>query len=162
VEPGAKAARSNLRIGLARLEWLPVWATVAHGEQPASNRRATGEQVLVGLGAANRDPAVYADPDQLDVTRHAHRHLAFGHGPHHCLGAPLARLEAAIAFGRLLDRFPDMRLAVPRSELACSDGDGLVLRGLAELPVVLGPDRGHGPANPPITPTRSAPDDEHA
>jgi cytochrome P450 len=101
-----------------------------------------GQQVLVGLGAANRDPSVCTDPDRLDVTRRDRRHLAFGHGPHHCLGAPLARLEAEVAFRRLLDRFPDMRLAVPRDELAWSHGDGLVLRGLAALPVVLGPDRG--------------------
>ena len=100
-----------------------------------------GQQVLVGLGAANRDPSVFVDPDRLDITRPARRHLAFGHGPHHCLGAPLARLEAAVALGRLLDRFPNLRLAVARDELAWSRGDGLVLRGLAELPVVLGPDR---------------------
>lgn len=101
-----------------------------------------GKQVLVGLGAANRDPHVFTDPDRLDVTCRTRRHLAFGHGPHHCLGAPLARLEAEVAFLRLLDRFPDIRLAVPRDELAWSHGDGLVLRGLAELPVVLGRDRG--------------------
>jgi cytochrome P450 len=100
-----------------------------------------GQQVLVSLGAADRDPAHFDEPDRLEVTRSARRHLAFGHGPHHCLGAPLARLEAEIAFGLLLKRFPDMRLAVPRNELAWSHGDGLVLRGLAELPVVLGPDR---------------------
>jgi cytochrome P450 len=101
-----------------------------------------GRQVLIGLGAANRDPAVFTDPDRLDVTRRDRRHLAFGHGPHHCLGAPLARLEAEVAFRRLLDRFPDMRLAVPRDDLAWSHGDGLVLRGLADLPIVLGADRG--------------------
>jgi cytochrome P450 len=101
-----------------------------------------GQQVLVGLGAANRDPSVFVDPDRLDVTRRTRRHLAFGHGPHHCLGAPLARLEAVVAFQRLLVRFPDLSLAVPRNDLAWSHGDGLVLRGLAELPVVLGPDRG--------------------
>lgn len=100
-----------------------------------------GQQVLISLGAANRDPALVDDPDRLDLTRRPRRHLAFGHGPHHCLGAPLARLEAEVAFRRLLDRFPDLRLAVPRDALAWSHGDGLVLRGLAELPVVLGPDR---------------------
>lgn len=99
-----------------------------------------GQQVLVGLGAANRDPAFVDHPDRLDITRRLGRHLAFGHGPHHCLGAPLARLEAEIAFGRLLTRFPDLRLAVARHDLAWSHGDGLVLRGLATLPVVLGPD----------------------
>jgi cytochrome P450 len=100
-----------------------------------------GQQVLVGIGAANRDPALVDDPDRLDVTRRPRRHLAFGHGPHHCLGAPLARLEADVAFRQLLGRFPDLRLAVPRAELAWSHGDGLVLRGLAALPVVLGPAR---------------------
>jgi cytochrome P450 len=100
-----------------------------------------GQQVLVSLGAANRDPSHFADPDRLDVTRSTRRHLAFGHGPHHCLGAPLARLEAEVALQRLLDRFPNLRLAVPRNALAWTHGDGLVLRGLAELPVVLGPDR---------------------
>ena len=88
-----------------------------------------GRQVLVGLGAANRDPSAFDDPDRFDVTRGASRHLAFGHGPHHCLGAPLARLEAAVAFRRLLERFPGLSLAVPRDELAWSHGDGLVLRG---------------------------------
>ena len=72
-----------------------------------------GQQVLVGLGAANRDPVLVESPDRLDVTRIPARHLAFGHGPHHCLGAPLARLEAHLAFGSLLTRFPEMRLAVP-------------------------------------------------
>jgi cytochrome P450 len=113
-----------------------------------------GRQVLVGLGAANRDPSVFVDPDRLDVTRRAHRHVAFGHGPHRCLGAALARLEAEVAFGRLFDRFADLRLAVPRDELAWSHGDGLVLRGLAELPVVLGPDRSR---RSPTCPTRSSP-----
>jgi cytochrome P450 len=114
-----------------------------------------GQQVLVAIGAANRDPALVDDPDRLDVTRRPRRHLAFGHGPHHCLGAPLARLEAEIAFRRLLGRFPDLRLAVPRGELAWSHGDGLVLRGLAALPVVLGPER---PAHPsPIDHTEDRP-----
>jgi cytochrome P450 len=110
-----------------------------------------GQQVLVGLGAANRDPALVDHPERLDLTRASRRHLAFGHGPHHCMGAPLARLEADVAFGRLLGRFPDLRLAIPRGELAWSHGDGLVLRGLADLPVVLGPER----------PT-SSPDPHHA
>lgn len=99
------------------------------------------EQVLVCLGAANRDPKRFPDPDVLDLSRHDGPNLGFGHGIHHCLGAPLARLEARIAFGTLLTRHPELRLAVARDELAWSHGDGLVLRGLAALPVVLGPDR---------------------
>ena len=62
--------------------------------------------------AANRDPARIPDADRLDVTRTARRaHLAFGHGIHHCLGAPLARLEARIALGSVIARFPRLRLA---------------------------------------------------
>lgn len=103
-----------------------------------------GRQVLISLGAANRDPVLVDDPDRLDITRAPVRHLAFGHGPHHCLGAPLARLEADVAFCRLLTRFPDLRLGAPRDELAWTHGDGLVLRGLESLPVVLGDEHAAG------------------
>jgi cytochrome P450 len=96
-------------------------------------------QVIISLGAANRDPGRYANPETFDVTRADTSHLAFGHGIHHCLGARLARLEGTIALTSLLGRFPAMRLAVPRSALRWGHGDGLVLRGLSELPVVLGP-----------------------
>jgi cytochrome P450 len=65
--------------------------------------------------------------------------LAFGHGIHHCLGARLARLEGVTALTTLHGRFPAMRLAVPRSALRWDHGDGLVLRGLTELPVILSP-----------------------
>jgi len=99
-----------------------------------------GSQVLVGLAAANRDPARFAAPDDLDVDRPDQRHIAFGHGIHHCLGARLARLEAREALGSLLRRFPRLRIAVPDDELRWSHGDGVVLRGLAELPVVPGPE----------------------
>jgi cytochrome P450 len=109
-----------------------------------------GQQVLVCLGAANRDHTLVEDPDRLDITRRPRRHLAFGHGPHHCLGAPLARMEAEVALHRLLTRFPGLRLAAVRDELAWSHGDGLVLRGLARLPVILGPDRG-APSQPDHT-----------
>ena len=99
------------------------------------------QQVLVCLGAANHDPAVFADPAVLDLGRRAPAHLGFGHGIHFCLGAPLARLEARVAFGALLGRFPDLRLAVDRSALRWTHGDGLVLRGLDALPVRLGAPR---------------------
>jgi cytochrome P450 len=101
-------------------------------------RMASGRQVLVCLAAANRDPGAFERPDELDLTRDRPQHLAFGHGIHHCLGAPLARLEARIAFGSLMSRFPALRLAVPRAELEWTHGDGLVIRGLANLPVHLG------------------------
>jgi cytochrome P450 len=103
-------------------------------------------QVIISLAAANRDPDHYTDPGALDITRANTSHLAFGHGIHHCLGARLARLEAEIAFTTLHGRFPTMRLAVPRSALRWGHGDGLVLRGLSELPVILDPRR-----EPPAT-----------
>jgi cytochrome P450 len=96
-------------------------------------------QVIISLAAANRDPDRYANPETLDIARANTSHLAFGHGIHHCLGARLARLEAQIAFTTLHRRFATMRLAIPRSALRWDHGDGLVLRGLSELPVILDP-----------------------
>jgi cytochrome P450 len=90
--------------------------------------------VLVGLPAANRDPAQFVDPDNLDLTRAANAHLSFGHGIHYCLGAPLARLEGQIALGRLLHHFGTITLD-PAAEL--SYRPSILLRGLDSLPVVL-------------------------
>ncbi|MGH3258696.1 MAG: cytochrome P450, partial [Streptosporangiaceae bacterium] len=93
-------------------------------------RIPAGEQVTVSIAAANRDPAVFADPDRYEVRRaNASRHLAFAHGPHFCLGAHLARLEARIAIETLLDQLPALRLddrspAAPR---------GLVFRKPPEM-----------------------------
>jgi cytochrome P450 len=100
------------------------------------------EQVLICLGAANHDPGFFEDPAGLDISREPRPHLGFGHGIHFCLGAPLARLEGRVAFRSLLDRFPDLELAVDRRELSWAHGDGLVLRGLDELPVRLGAPNG--------------------
>jgi cytochrome P450 len=72
---------------------------------------ARGDSVLVFMGSANRDPAKFADPDALDITRSPNPHMAFGHGIHFCAGAALTRLEAPIALRALLDRFPTVRLA---------------------------------------------------
>ena len=102
------------------------------------------EQVLVCLGSANRDPARFPAPDVLDIGRAGGPNLGFGHGIHYCLGAPLARLEARVAFEALLGRHPGLRLAVNRDALAWAHGDGLVLRGLTSLPVILGPRRRQG------------------
>jgi cytochrome P450 len=98
-----------------------------------------GAQIIVCLAGADRDPCRFADPERLDVARAEGRHLAFGHGVHHCLGAPLARLEGQLALGSLIRRFPDLRLVGDRAGLHWGHGDGLVLRGLSELPVRLGP-----------------------
>ncbi len=98
---------------------------------------AAGEAVIVALSGANRDPARYADPDRLDLGRDSAGHLAFGHGIHYCLGAPLARLEAEIAFGALLDRFGSITLAVPAGSLRWRLST--LIHGLESLPVRLAP-----------------------
>jgi cytochrome P450 len=102
-------------------------------------RAPEGAQVIACLAAANRDPRRFPDPDALDITRSEQRHLAFGHGIHFCLGAPLARVEGQMALGTLLRRLPELRLAVPFEDLHWGHGDGLVLRGLTALPVLTGP-----------------------
>jgi len=112
----------------------PVQATVRIPIEPielGGQRIAPGALVVVGIGAANRDPEVFPDPDRFDVGRSENRHLAFGFGTHFCLGAPLARLEAEIAFQQLLARFPTARLAKPDVTYR----PNVVLRGLTELPV---------------------------
>ncbi len=90
-------------------------------------------QVTLGIGAANRDPEQFPDPDRLDIARHPNRHVAFGSGIHQCVGMGLARLEGRVAIGRFVARFPRFRLAAPamRSQRAR-------FRGHLRLPVVLG------------------------
>ncbi|XSG76382.1 cytochrome P450 family protein [Herpetosiphon llansteffanensis] len=92
-----------------------------------------GDLVLVALGSANHDESVFSNPEELNVARQISRQLAFGHGVHFCLGAPLARLEGEIAFTSLLQRMPNLRLAVPREQIAWRDN--VNLRGLKALPV---------------------------
>ena len=98
-----------------------------------------GAQVIICMAAANRDHSRYASAEALDVDRGATRHLAFGHGVHHCLGAPLARMEGHLALGSLLRRFPRLSPAASWEDLHWGHGDGLVLRGLSQLPVIPGP-----------------------
>jgi hypothetical protein len=76
-----------------------------------------GEWVTLAISSANRDPRRFPDPDRLDLTRDTSGHFAFGHGIHYCLGAFLARMEAEVALRALLDRFPNLSLAVPEGEL---------------------------------------------
>jgi cytochrome P450 len=100
----------------------------------------SGTGIRMMNAAANRDPAVFADPDRLELRRQRIDHLTFGQGIHFCLGGPLARIEGQVVFSILSARFPDMELAVAPDELEWN-GDPQ-LRGLRHLPVRLGRDRG--------------------
>ena len=104
----------------------------ARGSDPEAAIHA-GEAVMASPGAANRDPAVFADPNSLDVTRENIVHFGFGHGAHFCIGAHLARVEMQVALTSLLARFPDLRLAVPDDEVEWKDGSAVW--GLVHLPV---------------------------
>ena len=90
-----------------------------------------GDAVLPILPAANRDPSAYPDPDGLDLRRPGPTHVNFGHGAHHCLGAPLARMELQVAVGTLLRRLPGLRLADAEPDIEWKDGRGV--RGPASL-----------------------------
>jgi cytochrome P450 len=92
------------------------------------------EPIIVVLGSVNRDPAQFAHPDTLDLTRDNSRHFAFGYGVHYCVGAPLARLEGRIALNTLLQRLPNLRLTLPADDLTWRFNP--ILRGMHHLPVV--------------------------
>ncbi len=89
-----------------------------------------GQPVLSMLGAANRDPSRFENPNQLDICRHNNGHVAFGSGIHYCLGAPLSRLEGQIALGSIVQRFPAIRLVNPVQEWR----ENMSVRGLVSLP----------------------------
>ena len=89
----------------------------------------------MSLGAANRDPDQFPDPDRLDVGRSPNRHLGLGGGPHFCLGATLARIESQAAFGAVLRRFPHLELATENPTYR----DHFVIRGLTGLKVSITP-----------------------
>jgi cytochrome P450/precorrin-6B methylase 2 len=113
-------------------------ATFRYTTEPVSISGTTipaNEFVLLSLASANRDPEQFPEPDRLDIEREA-GNLAFGHGIHHCLGAPLARLEGEIAFNALLARFPHLELARDPSELVWRTG--AIIRGLTTLPIRFG------------------------
>lgn len=93
-----------------------------------------GELVFLGLGSANRDPVQFPEPQVFNINRSPNRHLAFGQGAHYCLGAPLARLEAQIAFTTLLRRLPRLVMGVSRDSLKWRKA--FLLRGLVRLPLV--------------------------
>jgi len=124
----------------AAVEELLRWLSIVHAGtgkltttevEIAGQRIEAGEFVICALPAANRDPALLPDPERLDVTRGAMGHVAFGHGVHHCLGAPLARMEMRIAFPALLRRFPGLRTVSEEAEFRSFH----VVYGLTSLPV---------------------------
>jgi pimeloyl-[acyl-carrier protein] synthase len=110
-----------------------------------------GQQVMLLLGAGNRDPDQFPEPDRMDLRREENRHLSFSQGIHYCLGAPLARLEGAIALRALVERFPDMRLASRKEDW----GSNFVLKGLKSLPVDLGVPARSLPVAAPVTSSAS-------
>ncbi len=115
VQSTARFTRNDIEIGGA---WFPA-----------------GFGILIIVAAANRDPAKFPDPDRFDVTRDPNEHLAFGEGIHFCIGAPLARLEAQIAFSAMLARFPKLGLRDPGAGLEYKGS--YFLRGLSSLPMTI-------------------------
>ncbi|MEU1279661.1 cytochrome P450 [Streptomyces sp. NPDC005805] len=116
---------------------LATWRFATEPLTLGGQRIAAGDPVLVVLAAADRDPARFAEPDTLDLSRRDNPHLGYGHGIHYCLGAPLARLEGQTALATLLTRLPDLRLAGDPGDLRWRGG--LIMRGLRTLPVEFTP-----------------------
>jgi cytochrome P450 len=124
------------------VEELLRWLSIVHSAIPrvtttevkiAGHTIPADELLILALPAANRDPRLVEDPDRLDITRGMPGHVAFGHGVHHCLGAPLARMEMRIAFPTLLQRFPNLALAVPYDDVNFRSYQ--MVYGLEALPV---------------------------
>ncbi|SDK76545.1 Cytochrome P450 [Nonomuraea maritima] len=124
----------------AAVEELMRWLSIVHSGavrltttevEVAGTRIPEGELVVCVLPAANRDPELVPDPDRLDISRGDLGHVAFGHGVHHCLGAPLARMEMHVAFPALFERFPRLREAGPPAEFRSHT----VVYGVTSLPV---------------------------
>ncbi|MFH9351226.1 cytochrome P450 [Kitasatospora sp. NPDC017646] len=122
--------RYDSPVSIATWRWAPAEVDLSGTQVPA------GSPVFICPGAANRDPARFPDADRLDLRRaNAAAHIAFGHGIHRCLGAPLALAEIEIVLGVLLERFPHLQLAVPADQLVWRQSR--LVRGLEALPVRL-------------------------
>ncbi|MER5972961.1 cytochrome P450 [Streptomyces sp. NPDC002055] len=119
--------RFDSPVGIATFRYTTASMTLGGVDIPP------GVPVLIAPGAANRDPHRFTNPDALDLDRDAGGHLAFGHGIHRCLGAPLAKAEGHIALRALITRFPDVRLAIGADELEWRRTR--LMRGLKSLPV---------------------------
>ncbi|WP_433687856.1 cytochrome P450 [Micromonospora carbonacea] len=121
------------------MRFVPLGATAAFARYAKEDVEIggvlvrAGEPVVVSIPSANRDETVFADADRLDLGREVNPHLGFGHGVHHCVGAQLARMELQVVLDTLLDRTPQLRLAVPEPELTWKSG--LLVRGLTAMPV---------------------------
>jgi hypothetical protein len=107
------------------------WRTALEDIEIGSKTIRKGQLAMVYLGAANREPAQFSDPDQLDITRCENRHIAFSYGIHSCLGAALARVEGQIAFNTLLQRMPELKLQSNTLQWR----ETISLRGLKALPI---------------------------
>ncbi|MBX7547670.1 cytochrome P450 [Streptomyces sp. NPDC004232] len=116
---------------------LPLRYALADIPLPDGQKIVKGDAILASYAAANRHPGWHSEPDRFDATRPGGDHLAFGYGVHFCLGAPLARLEVATALRMLFGRFPDLRLAVPATDLPLLPS--LISNGHTHLPVHLRP-----------------------
>jgi cytochrome P450 len=116
-------------VNIATMRFTTVPIRVGEVDIPAR------QLVMIALLAANRDSGQFPDPDQLDITRKPNAHLSFGYGTHYCVGAPLARLEAQVALGRLLARFDQISLA---DDAGLEYRNSTLMRGLKALPVALG------------------------
>ncbi len=114
-------------IGVSTMRWAMEDITLRGVTIPA------GEMVTASLLGANRDPDQFPDPDRFDITRKPNRHIAFGHGIHYCLGAPLARMEGAIAINTLLRRLPGLALNTAPESLHWNET--LLLHGMESLPL---------------------------
>ncbi|WP_280270404.1 cytochrome P450 family protein [Nocardia wallacei] len=115
---------------------MPFRFAVADIDLGDGVRIARGEAFMASFAGANRDPQVYGDTaDEFDADRETKSHLAFGHGVHHCLGAPLARMEASVGLAALFERFPEMRLAAEPAALGHLPS--VVMNGHRTLPVQL-------------------------
>ncbi len=134
----ASKARTDLLLEELLRFTTPVqrqrWRWAVKDTELGGRKMTRGESVVSLLGAANRDPDVFAEPDRIDIDRKRHKHLTFGLGTHFCLGSHLAKLELETALRILADRMPKMRLATPVDELPWNHN--FLLPGPTALPVV--------------------------